>query len=259
MNRVCPDPGYVIGGNTSQSGATIVTTTDKSGHTVTYTQIPTGGSGGGGGGSPTTSSTALPTCPFSNNVIFTSPMGMQYQVYCNEAFTDESLEIQTQSSLGSCIAACDMYNVRAFMIASPCMGVTYSREVETENCELKTGYTRIYQRNVDSARLLSPYGGGSGNNTAGPGGGGIGSMTAPPVITSFIPGGGGGGSDGESGGSQGGGGGYGSGTAGTQGKLLLSSYSTTLTKQFEGTAGGNGGGGGGGTAGTEGELLLTNP
>lgn len=183
MPGVCPAPGYVIGGNATQSGATIVTTTDKGGHAVTYTQIPTGGGGGGGTATATTSSTAQPTCPYSDNVIFTSPMGMQYQVFCDEAFTDESLEIQTQSSLGSCIAACDMYNVRSFMIASPCMGVSYSRSVESDNCELKTGYSRIYQRNVDSARLLSPYEGGGGNST-GPGGG-IGTMTSPPVLSTY--------------------------------------------------------------------------
>ena len=218
MPAVCPASGYVIGGNATQSGATVVTTTDMSGHTVTYTQIPTspggggndenggnggggsGGNGGGGyGGTPTTTATGnavLPTCPYSNNVEFTSPMGMQYNIFCNELFTDIVLDTQTQSSLAGCISACDMYNTMSFMVASPCMGVSWYSMQSTDNCLLKTGYTGVYQRGVDSARLMSPYtgpgGGGNGTGPGGNGGGGdsgIGSMTAPPIVITYVTGG----------------------------------------------------------------------
>ena len=185
MAGVCPADGYIIGGNATQSGATVVTTTDNKGHSVTYTQIPTGGGGGGGNGGPgsggtgtggtptaTTTNTAQPTCPYSNNVIFTSPMGMQYEIECNTVFTDETLDTQTQTSLGSCIAACDMYNVMSFMVASPCMGVSYYSMQEADNCMLKAGDTGIYQTGVHSGRLVSPYGGPSGGNGTGPGGSG---------------------------------------------------------------------------------------
>jgi hypothetical protein len=191
-----------------QSGETVVTTTDKNGHSVTYTQIPTGPGGGGNGGtgtgikgSVTTTTTAQPTCPYSNNVQFTSSMGMIYDILCNEYFADETLDIQTQNSLGGCIAACDMYNVMSFMVASPCLGVSWYSMQNQNNCELKTGSHAVYQQGVNSARLRTPYTGpGDGNGTGlessgGPGGGGsggvtiTGSMTAPPIVTTFVTGG----------------------------------------------------------------------
>ena len=201
---VCPSSGYVIGGGgtKTQSDATVVTTTDKNGHSVTYTQIPTkttgGGSGGAGSGTATTTNTAQPTCPHSNGMHFTSGMGMIYDILCNEYFTDETLDVQTQNSLGGCIAACDMYNTMSFMVASPCLGVSWYSMQETDNCELKAGSHAVYQQGVNSARLKTPYGGpGGGNGTgpgvgSGPGSGGVtitGSMTAPPVVTTFITGG----------------------------------------------------------------------
>lgn len=204
---VCPSSGYVIGGGgtKTQSGATVVTTTDKDGHTVTYTQIPTGPGGGGNGGtgtgtkgSVTTTTTAQPTCPYSNNVQFTSSMGMLYDILCNTYFTDETLDIQTQNSLGGCIAACDMYNTLSFMVASPCMGVSWYSMQNQDNCELKTGSHAVYQQGVNSARLRTPYTGPGGGNGTGPGGSGgsggggvtiTGSMTSPPIVTTFVTGG----------------------------------------------------------------------
>ncbi len=200
---VCPASGYIIGGNPTQSGATIVTTTDNNGHTVTYTQIPTGsGNGGvtgGNGGTAPPTNTELPTCPKSNNADFTSPMGMIYQVMCDTYFTDDSLDTQTQDSLASCVASCDMYNIMSFMISSPCLGVSWYSNRKQENCELKAGNSGIYQRRVDSARLKTPYTGPTGGNGTNPGNGGVssggsgitatGSMTAPPVVTTFVTGG----------------------------------------------------------------------
>ena len=200
---VCPSSGYIIGGGgtKTQSGATIIPTTDKNGHTVTYTQIPTGSGGGGSGpgtGTVTITTTAQPTCPFSNNVQFTSSMGMIYDIMCNEYFTDETLDIQTQNSLGGCIAACDMYNTMSFMIASPCLGVSWYSLQKSDNCELKAGAHAVYQQGVNGARLRTPYGGpGGGNGTGpggsgGPGGGGVtitGSMTSPPIVTTIVTGG----------------------------------------------------------------------
>ena len=52
MPGICPAPGNVIiGGNYTRSGAEVITTTDKNGHTVTYTEIPASPGGGGQGGS----------------------------------------------------------------------------------------------------------------------------------------------------------------------------------------------------------------
>ena len=266
MPAVCPAPGYVIGGNATQSGATVVTTTDKSGHTVTYTQIPTGPSGGGNRGGPgsvpggglgtgtgtggvtvTTTNTALPTCPYSNNVQFTSPMGMIYDILCNDYFTDATLDTQTQGSLGSCIAACDMFNTISFMIASPCRGVSWYSGRTSDNCELKEGTSGVYREGIHSARLRTPYGGPSGGNGtggggSGPGGGGlttvIGSMTAPPIVTTYVTGG----STIVS-------------TYITGGSTVVSTYVTggstvVQTVTGGGGGGGNGPGGGGGSGGT---------
>jgi hypothetical protein len=200
LPAICPASGYVIGGNPSQSGATIVTTTDKNGHTVTYTQIPTGPGGGSNGGTGTGSPTGMPsgrpTCPANNNAQFSSPMGMVYQIMCDMLFTDETIETQTQDSLASCISSCDMYNLMSFMVASPCRGVSWSSDKNRDNCMLKSGSAGVYRRGVDSARLLSPNSGGgnNGTGTVGPGTGGggtlvTGSMTAPPVLTTVVSGG----------------------------------------------------------------------
>lgn len=211
---ICPSSGYVIGGGgtRTQSGETVITTTDRVGHTVTYTQIPTrpgtgtSGNGSNGGSTKTTmtTNTAQPTCPYSDNSLFTSSMGRVYDILCNEYFSDTTLSVQTQNSLGGCIAACDMYNTMSFMIASPCLGVSWYSMQTKDNCELKAGSSAVYQQGVDSARLKTPYTGpgggngtGSGNGT-GPGNGGssgtIGvtvteSMTSPPYLTTFVSGG----------------------------------------------------------------------
>ncbi|KAK5172232.1 uncharacterized protein LTR77_003870 [Saxophila tyrrhenica] len=196
--NVCPASGYIIGGTPGQGGATIVTTTDNHGHTVTYTQIRTGsggsgGNGGGSGGGPI--QTGLPTCPSSDNSQFVSPMGMIYQIECSTYFTDDSLDMQTQDSLASCVTSCDMYNIMSFMISSPCLGVSWYSNRKDENCELKAGSTGIRQRGVDSARLATPYTppGGGGNGT-GPGNGGnwnggSGITTASPALTTVVTGG----------------------------------------------------------------------
>ena len=213
---ICPAPGYVIGGgNTTRSGDVIVTTTDKNGNTVTYTQIPnnpttattrdpggpsgpatgTGGGGGGGGSPPqTTSGTGynpLPTCPYDDSTVFTSPMGNLYQISCNVVFTNEVLDRRNTPSLATCISLCDMYNTLSFMIASPCLGVSWYSNQDAENCLLKTGSTGVYQEGVWSARLATPYQGPGGGNGTGPGGNGTGpgvysTVTAPPVVSTYV-------------------------------------------------------------------------
>jgi hypothetical protein len=136
--------------------------------------------------------TALPTCPASNNARFTSPMGMVYQIMCNMLFTEETLTTQSQHSLGDCIASCDMYNTLSFMIASPCLGVSWDSEAKTNNCFLKSGSSGIYKRGVDSAKLLTPYsgpGGGNGTGGSGTGGNGGSTITSPPHLTTIVSGG----------------------------------------------------------------------
>lgn len=145
---ICPVSGYFSGGNSTQSEGIVATTTHK--HMATSTA--------------TTANLALPTCPYSNGFLFSSPMGMLYTILCDEAFADETLQFQNQTDLASCISACDMVNVISFMTASPCLGVTFYPEKKSKNCLIKTGSTTVHQRGADSARLLTPYEGPSGGN-----------------------------------------------------------------------------------------------
>lgn len=206
VGSICPAPGYVIGGgNTTRSGDVILSTTDKNGNSVTYTQIPntspastTRTSGGGGGPPATTPGTGenpLPTCPYADNTIFTSPMGNLYSVSCNMLFTNEVLERRTSPSLATCINLCDMFNTLSFMIPSPCLGVSWYSNQAEDNCLLKAGSTGVYHEGVWSARLVTPYQGPGGGNGTGPGGNGTGvttviggytTVTAPPVVSTYI-------------------------------------------------------------------------
>lgn len=197
---ICPAPGYNFGGgNTTRSGDVVVTTTDKNGNSVTFTQVPnnptTTSRGGGYGGPPATTpgigENLLPTCPYADNTMFTSPMGQLYKVACNLLFTNDVLDTKTVPSLATCISLCDMYNTLSFMIASPCLGVSWRSGQGTDNCLLKTGSTGIYQEGVWSAQLTTPYQGPGGVNGTGPGGngdgpGGVSTVTAPPVVSTYV-------------------------------------------------------------------------
>ena len=136
---------------------------------------------------PGGSSDPLPTCPYADNTVFTSPMGNLYQIGCDLLFTDDDLERRTTPSLATCISLCDMSNTMSFMIPSPCRGVSWLSEQEADNCLLKTGNTGIYRRNVWSAKLITPYQGPGGGNGTGPGGNGTGPGTGPgKLIRPFI-------------------------------------------------------------------------
>lgn len=205
IGGICPAPGYVIGGgNTTRSGDIVVTTTDKNGNGVTYTQIPdrpsltsatggggsgpgTGTGGGGGGGPPATTSgtgyNPLPTCPYADRTVFTAPMGNLFQVSCNVLFINDVLDRKQTPSLATCISLCEMYNTMSFMVASPCLGVSWYSNQDVDNCLLKTGSTGVYQDGVWSATLLTPYEGPGGGNGTGPG---VSTVTAPPVVSTYV-------------------------------------------------------------------------
>lgn len=243
---VCPASGYLFGGVTG-AGATVVTTTDKNHNPITYTQIPTKTSPSSSAASAI-DSTSLPTCPGSAGKIFSSQMGMQYKIDCGVYFTDETLSdgTSTQESLTGCIIACDAYNVLSFMIASPCLGVSYLTTQQKNNCLLKTGVASEPRAGVDSAQLLSPYQGPTGGNGtagsgsgSGPGGGGSigtvigGSMTAKATTTAGSIGGGGGGYGGS--GSSGSGAGTGAGTGAGEYQTPIP-FATCMLTRFQGLA-----------------------
>lgn len=181
----CPAPGYVIiGGSGSYPGQQIVTTTGSSGQSITYTQIPTitptggyggsgsGGSGGSAGHGPpdislvTMTATAAtsngpgptgePLCPAANDSIYTDSYGMRYRINCETAFSDMTLDTQTQNTVSGCISSCDLYNIKSFYLGTQCFGVSYFSDRNSSNCLLKAGATRIYQRNCESCELLTP-------------------------------------------------------------------------------------------------------
>ena len=150
------------GGN-GQGGRVVTVTTTVNGNAITYTQssVSTVTGGGGGGGSSGTGTgtgtgtgggsgggdssgnngghpggTIPPLCPGSNGQTFTSAQGMQYDVECDVIFTDATLATQTQTSLGNCVSACDMFNLLTFTTASQCLGVSWLGEQTVDNCLL---------------------------------------------------------------------------------------------------------------------------
>jgi hypothetical protein len=185
----CPNSGYFIYSGTSRPGQEVVTTTNSRGSSYVFTQVPATvtptvtGNGGSSAGGPTATAPGSgtdPTCPANNGDTYTGPVGMQYEILCDTRFTDEILETQTQDRLGSCIAACDMYNTFFFYLGSQCLGINYYAEKSTSNCLLKAGSNGVREIGTTAARLVAPRPGGS-TITA--------SMPASPISgpISYIP------------------------------------------------------------------------
>lgn len=222
---ICPNPGYgVIGGSTSYPGATIVTTTNSNGNSITYTAIPTGGQGGSGssgsgdngtsgngsggsgsggyGGSGSNNGT-LPTCPLADGSSYIDSMGSQYIIQCGILYTDRTLDTKTQPRLTDCMASCDMYNVMNMAASEEdlCLGISWIEGQASDNCLLKAGSTSVKMPETHSARLTkrptTPGGGGWGSGS-GNGGGTVGITSVSGVATAT-----GGGSGGSGGGGSG--------------------------------------------------------
>ena len=160
--------------NNAGSGSNVCNEGGSSGPTQTVTASGSG-----------TTTTILPTCPYANDVTYTSTLGMLYSVFCYTNINDPTIDTQTQNSLTSCINACDMYNIKSFMTASPCMGVSWNTIQSTDNCLLKaSGNSSIQSADFVSARLISPY--------TGPGptsnGTGLGTGPSQTVVTSVVGG-----------------------------------------------------------------------
>jgi hypothetical protein len=222
----CPSSGYFIyRGSSSRPGQQVITTTNSQGSSIVFTQVPatvtptqtggggnggsagTGGGGNGGsvgtggdgtggggtgGGGPTVTATAPgtaePTCPVNNGETYTGNMGMQYLLLCDTAFSEETLETQTQDRIRSCISACDMYNTLKFYMGSQCLGINYYPGKARDNCLLKAGSASVRSFGTVAGRLISPQAGGGNGTGPGtePGDYGstiVGSMSASPVFT----------------------------------------------------------------------------
>lgn len=105
-------------------------------------------------------STVLPNCPYERpGRVFDSPYGGEYAIYCGYAYLDPDCSVVTSSSLGSCVQACDAYNIQHFNDPTNCVGVTYFNG--TGECHLKSSMTMPHATDgVNSAQLLNPYQGG---------------------------------------------------------------------------------------------------
>ena len=82
---------------------------------------------------------------------------MIYALYCGSAYLDPNVEVLGVESLTQCIAACDSYNLRSFILGAPCQGVTFYEDTLGNNCFLKnsTNDPQIMD-GVDSGVLLTP-------------------------------------------------------------------------------------------------------
>lgn len=111
--------------------------------------------------SPTTMSyaaTTTPACPGSApGSPYNGLMGSRWGIYCDTELADSTVDSQNQDSFIACIAACDMHNVVHFGNTSMlCAGVSYFRNRQTPNCQLKRGAQFSELRiGIDSAKLLS--------------------------------------------------------------------------------------------------------
>jgi hypothetical protein len=82
---------------------------------------------------------------------------MIYALYCGSAYLDPNVEILGVESFTQCIAACDSYNIRSFVLGAPCQGVTFYENTTGNNCFLKNSTNDPQAMDgVDSAVLLTP-------------------------------------------------------------------------------------------------------